>query len=238
MSSNRSRCTAAGGVLAVGLGVGAALVATSGVASADPSTDPFSWIGGLDLGALSAAAPSDMQISIDGMDLFPTLGNTATATSGMGDIAIAIGGGSDAFASDGIGDFAFADGPLTDAEAAFGNFDSATAVGNDSNAIAAIGNLDTASIFGNDSEAFARLGNGDLASVVDTGSTADNAFAGGVGAVNGSNDIATIFGTASTAEAGSNATTAGDFDLAAVFGDTLNASVTGVSNMVDILPSL
>jgi hypothetical protein len=31
-----------------------------------------------------------MQISIDGTDLFPTAGNTATATSDMGDIAIAI----------------------------------------------------------------------------------------------------------------------------------------------------
>src|SRR5260370_3641773 len=52
--------------LAVGLGIGAALAATPGVASAD-----------------------DFQISIDGMDLFPTAGNTATATSGMGDFAIA-----------------------------------------------------------------------------------------------------------------------------------------------------
>jgi hypothetical protein len=47
--------------LAVGLGIGAALAATPGVASAD-----------------------DFQISIDGMDLLPTAGNTATATSGRG----------------------------------------------------------------------------------------------------------------------------------------------------------
>jgi len=94
MNSNRSRYIG-GGLLAVGLGIGAALSATPGVASADPSSDP--WIDQL-LSGLSVPDPAatlDMQVSIDGTDLFPTAGNTATASSpaGMGDIAIAIGNG-------------------------------------------------------------------------------------------------------------------------------------------------
>ncbi len=75
--------------LAVGLGIGAALAATPGVASAD-----------------------DFQISIDGMDLFPTAGNTATATTVAGEfgLAIAMGDGASATAVDGSGNYAFADG--------------------------------------------------------------------------------------------------------------------------------
>ena len=71
----------------------------AGVASADPSTDPFSWIdqlvSGLSVPAQTTSA-LDYQISINGMDLFPTVDNTATATSGTGDIAIAIGNGANA----------------------------------------------------------------------------------------------------------------------------------------------
>ena len=117
------------GILAAGVGIGAAVAATAGTASADPSTDPFSWIGGLDLGDLSvpAADPAqalDIQISIDGIDLFPTAGNTATATSGVGDIAIAIGNGANA--------------------GAFGsNFDTAIDIGNNTP-----GGADGATVFG------------------------------------------------------------------------------------------
>jgi len=96
------------GLLAVGLGIGAAVASTPGVASAD-----------------------DIQISIDGMDLFPTTGNTATATSGMGDIAIAISNGSEAQAGAGN---AFGE-TLTP-----GKFDIAVANGNDSFASAGQGN--------------------------------------------------------------------------------------------------
>jgi hypothetical protein len=165
------------GGLALGLGIGAALAATAGVASADPSTDPFSWIGGLDLGDLSVpaqAATLDIQISIDGMDLFPTAGNTATATSGVGDIAIAIGNGADATASGGIVDSAFAVG--TDAtayvESASGggnNFDSAIDIGNNSGtdfSDVADGSYDTAIDIGNntsDDGPFAGFGNDDTA---------------------------------------------------------------------------
>ncbi len=94
------------GMLAVGLGIGAALASTPQIASADPAADPFSWadqvLSGLPVPAADAAAPLDMQISISGMDLFSTVGNTATATSGAGSIAIAIGDGANANASGGI----------------------------------------------------------------------------------------------------------------------------------------
>src|SRR5947209_19283443 len=71
------------------LGAGAAGVCTPGLASAD----------GL-----------DFQISIDGYDLFPADGNTATATSSLGNIAIAFGNGATATTGVGTGQFSFADG--------------------------------------------------------------------------------------------------------------------------------
>ena len=84
------------GMLSVGMSIGAALAATPQVASADPSADPFSWadqlLSGLAVPA-DTASPLDIQISISGMDLFSTVDNTATATSGTGSIAIAIGDG-------------------------------------------------------------------------------------------------------------------------------------------------
>jgi hypothetical protein len=79
-------------IVAVGLGIGAAVASTPGVARAD-----------------------DFQISIDGMDLFSTVGNTATATSGVGDIAIAYGDGAYASAEGGTGDYALASGSGADA---------------------------------------------------------------------------------------------------------------------------
>jgi hypothetical protein len=236
MNSNRSRRiavtlgTAAGGLLAVGLAIGAALASTPGVASAD-----------------------DFQISIDGFDLFPS--NTATATSGLGDIAIAIGNGADATATGGIFDFAFADGASslatstdskitsyggnfdfafadgdgsstsvgggsfdaatgigTDARAGAGSgdFDSATAIGNNNFAGAGIGGSgDLTASFGNNIFAFAGggngtvAGNGDLAFVVNTGSAEDQAVAGSTSSnVAGTFDIASVVGTGSTAFAG------------------------------------
>jgi hypothetical protein len=147
--------------MAVGAALAAALAATPGTASADSSTDPFSWIGGVDVGDLLSApaqtSPLDMQVSIDGLDLFPTAGNTATATSGLLDIAIAIGNGSEAVAgTNGIFDFAIADGAKSIAEAggmlpvcdglacpqleSLGDFDVAAAFG-DTLAIATAGNF-------------------------------------------------------------------------------------------------
>ncbi len=132
------------GMLAVGLGIGAATAHTP-VASADASTD---WLSSIDSVLGAAAVPVvpsalDYQISIDGYDLFPTAGNTATAISGMGDVAIAFGSGSSATAEGGFGDFAIADGPGGSAiagdevaGATGNNFDFASATGSGSHAAA------------------------------------------------------------------------------------------------------
>jgi hypothetical protein len=98
------------GGLAVGLSVGAAMAATAATAAADP-LPPFD--------------PSNLAISIDGMTLFQE--GTATATSGMGDIAIADGANSFATATGGLFDYASAEGPNSDAFVSTGSFDTATA---------------------------------------------------------------------------------------------------------------
>jgi hypothetical protein len=92
------------------------------------------------LASTTVARADDMQISIDGLDLFPTAGNTATATSATGDIAIAIGSGADADATGGIGDFAYVDGANSIAEAGHnGDFDTALVSGTNSTAEAGFG---------------------------------------------------------------------------------------------------
>jgi hypothetical protein len=193
--------------LAVGLGIGAALAATPGVASADSSSD---WLSSIDqlLGALSvpAADPAqalDMQISIGGTDLFPTAGNTATATSDMGNIAIAIGNGADANATDATGDtgnFAFADGANSTAEAGFnGGGDSAVVIGANSTAEAGF------------------IGGEDSAVVIGANSTAEAGF--GIPA------SLPLFPFPIPS----------DFDLAAAFGDMLHAFASG-NFMTDIVP--
>jgi hypothetical protein len=137
----------------MGAALAAALAAMPGVASAD-----------------------DMQISIDGLDLFPTAGNTASAVSGPLDIAIAIGNGASA---DGglldLGtppsffDFAFADGASGSALAGGGSFDSAIVIGANSTAEAGGNfaclefcpppdNSDLAAVFGNNLHATATGG--------------------------------------------------------------------------------
>jgi hypothetical protein len=157
------------GLLAVGLGLGAALGSTPGVASGDSSTD---WLSSIDqsLGGLPVPAADtvqDMQISIGGTLLFPYVDNTAFAFASPGDIAIAIGDNSYASAQNGMFDFAFADGTNSFAEAEIGNFDVAVADGSDS--VAKAGeyaglvpgslsptNFDTALVFGDHS--FAEAG--------------------------------------------------------------------------------
>jgi hypothetical protein len=193
------------GILAVGLGIGAA-VAHSPVALAD----------------------TDFQISFDGMDLFPTTGNDATAITVTGEygLAIAYGDGAYAYGGGGTGDFALASG--TDAYAAAGsgitsgnNYDSAIDIGNNSGvndgAFAGVGCLvlggacasgvtdshDTAIDIGNNggtnSGAFA--GNGDLfgSGTDGNGDTAysfgntDGTF-DGAAAVDGNNNYASMSG--------------------------------------------
>jgi hypothetical protein len=212
------------GMLAVGLGIGAALAATPWVASADP-LPPFD--------------PNDFAISIDGFTLFQT--GTATATSGTGDFAIADGANSSASAEGGFGDFASADGtssiavagdPTANAagsnfdfasadgtssiaEAGFrGSFDSATVIGNHSAANTGFGvfnhptnfaDFDSASVLGDNSQANADAGSNDLAFVSDLG--------GSHGSV--ATDGGLIFGLP------------GNFDLAGAVGDNLNQPSIG-----------
>ncbi len=233
------------GLLAVGLGIGAAMAAPPGTASADP-LPPFD--------------PNDFAISIDGVTLFQE--GTATATSGIGDFAFADGANSEAISTGGVFDSAFAegansvafvggggnfdsgtavgDGSLVNSGSGGGLFDSATVFGTNSTALADVGSLDTATVFGDDSLARAQIGSDDLAYVVDTGSMADQARAGGefngVLDIFGNNDIASVFGTDSTALAGADAVNFGNFDLGAVCGDILNAMATGGNFLADIMP--
>jgi hypothetical protein len=174
------------GMLAAGLGIGAALAGTPGVASAD---SPFGLtpteLADVDqvLRLLFDPSGADIQVSVDGMDLFPTAGNTATANSGMGDIAIAVGTGANANSAGpafpfgiplggGIGDVAFANGPGSTADAGIlgsASFDFVYASGPGSFANAELGaTLDVASAVGTGSHA-----------VVGVGDTLDTAFANG-----------------------------------------------------------
>ena len=189
--------------LAVGLGMGAALAATPGIASAD-----------------------DFQISIDGMDLLPTAGNTATATSGMGDIAIAFGNGANATATGGLFDSAFADGTGSSAAAGIGGGDTAFASGTGSSALAGGDTVTDAS----GTHTF--LGNDDFASALGPHTMAGSGVLFTETA--SSNDIAMVFDPFGTS--GSEALAGiGNFDLAAAFGDTLHALATSGNFLVDIL---
>jgi hypothetical protein len=250
------------GMLALGLGIGAAVASMPGIASADSSTDWLPSIDNLVAGLALPAQPSDLNlaISIDGHSLVSD--GSASATSGTGDVAIAYGAGSSATASGGIGDVAFANGSDSSTTAGEGNYDFASATGADSQAEAVYGDGDSATaangeaftMTGNDDHAsainfgsaddfaYAINGNNNVATAIDTGSTQDFAFAGGSSGDAGSGDIAYILGTDSSATAGTHfgsaSEIAGSFDLAAAFGDDYGASATGSNFVVDILPSL
>jgi hypothetical protein len=195
------------GLLAVGLGIGAALGSTPGVASGDSSTDWLSSIdqllGGVSVPAADPAQALDMQVSIGGTLLFPYVDNTAIAMASPGDIAIAIGDNSYASAQNGAFDFAFADGTNSFAEAEIGNFDVAVADGADSVA--------KAGFYAEPVPGLLSPTNFDAALVFGDGSTA---FAGFEGIDR----------------------TVGFFDLAAAFGDNLLAQAIVAPFMVDIVP--
>jgi hypothetical protein len=126
------------GMLAVGLGLGAAM-AHSPVASADASND---WLSSVDsfLGGLSpaAATPVNIDISFDGMTIYDG-GGTATATTVAGQygLAIAEGDHANAVAEGGTGNYALADGTYALAKAGSeatgatnSSYDSAIDIGN------------------------------------------------------------------------------------------------------------
>jgi hypothetical protein len=224
--------------LAIGLGIGAALATTPGVASADEF---------------------DFQISIDGHDLIPVADTSATATSGTGDFAIAIGDGANATAgvagdgvTDGSFDAAFADGAGSIALANEGNYDFASATGMGSGAGAGDSNDDVAISNGTDSGAFAGgdtvtaggvttnyPGNDDFSYALGPSTLANSGgFFTGV-ETDSSNDTALVFDPFGT---GTNASTAfaadGNYDLAAAFGDMLHAVASEGNDIITILPSL
>ncbi len=224
------------GILAAGLGIGAAIASTSGIASAETAVDPFAF----DL--------NDIAISFDGVTLFQQ--GTASAASGMGDLAIAIGDGSEANAGagDAFGqtlapgqfDVAVAEGTGSFASAGQGNFDSAFAEG--ASSVAAVGgfqsilsNGDWASAIGPHADAeagvFALAGQNDGALVFDPfGTLGSTAEAG-----DGNFDLASTFGDHDSALAGF----PGSFDLGAVFGDGLSSTgAQGGNYLVDILPAI
>jgi hypothetical protein len=123
------------GMLAVGLGIGAA-VAHSPVASADSSTDWLSSIDSLVSGGALPADPSELNLSIsfDGYQLVNDGSAFAGTVSGEYGLAIAYGANSEAIAEGGTGNFALADGTQAGAYAgesgSGNNFDSAIDIGN------------------------------------------------------------------------------------------------------------
>jgi hypothetical protein len=140
------------------------------------------------LGA-GAASADDMQISIDGYDLFPTAGNTATALSSTGDMAIAIGNGASANALNNpsdtnpeFGNFAFADGTGDSANAGGGIFDTAmTFGGTDSTTYAGFtGNFDLALATAGD-DTLEVGGGGTSSGSFDLGWLGHDGYVGGVG---------------------------------------------------------
>lgn len=248
------------GILGVGLGIGATLAAMPGIAAADPTPDPNIY-GAIDASVLQdalPAAPTNIAISIDGVNLLES--GTASATSGQGDFAIAVGNDATATATDGFGNYASASGTDASATATDGNFDFAsansvfsttggTATAEDGNfdvaqegglngvATAGNGSFDSAyALTGASGTAIAEFGNGDSATNIGDGL----ASAGGTSSsLLGNADIADNFGSLMTAMAGSSDTASGSFDLAAILaGGTPDAIATGENFLVTILPSL
>lgn len=175
-------------VLTIGLGIGAAVAITPGIASADVFPPPFD--------------PNNFAISIDGITLFQV--GTAHATSGLGDFAIADGAGSDAGAFGGFFDFASADGVDSIAIAGqgdpgeTGSFDYASSVGDHSHAYSGLnGNFDSASTFGNGAGSEAGF-QGSFDSASATGNDAMTEAGLGTAATPANFDVASYWGTLTT----------------------------------------
>jgi hypothetical protein len=194
------------GLLAIGLGIGGAVAATPGIASADSSLD---WLSAVDsfltAGALPAADTTpelNLAISFDGMSLFQD--GSAHAYSGAnGDIAIANGAGASAYAF-GTDNYASVDGANSTAIA-----------GATSTAGAGSSADNTAFVFGDNSYGYA--GTTDAANP-------------------GSFNYSVIFGNDDAAYSGGNAAGAGSYDGAYVEGNDLGtAHAQGGDYLADIL---
>jgi hypothetical protein len=200
------------GMLAVGLGVGAA-VAHSPVASADSSTD---WLSSIDsfLGGSALPAPSsglDMAISYDGYSLVQEGNATAYTITGEDGLAIADGSGAYAYAGGGTGDVAEAEG--TNALAIAGGEPGDTDANYDT--AIDIGNNDLPSTAGDDG---AYAGNGDLA-----GGTGTGAYDTAIDIGNNTNDLTEGVG-------GDNGAFAGAGGLSGASGDGNNDTAIDIGN--------
>lgn len=161
------------GMLAVGLGIGAAMACSPGIASADSSdwlSSIDSLVSGLSVPAADTA-PLNLAISFDGATLFQEGSAEASTPDTGGDLAIANGAGAYADAT-GTNDYALVDG--TDSSATAGGTGSSD---------------DVAFVFGDDSTATAggTAGTSDYAVIFGNGDTAN---AGSAGAATGTNDVA------------------------------------------------
>jgi hypothetical protein len=211
------------GILAAGLGIGAAVASTPGTASAD-SSDWLSSIDTLLSGFSFPAADTsglNMAISFDGISL---QSGTAEAYSGAnGDIAIATGAGSTAYA---YGTNNYADVLGTDDTGIAGGTNAASAIGSTG---------DNAFIDGNNDYAFAGGTNG-----VDDGAeifgSNDAAEAGSSVAGNGSYDVSYVEGSNL---GNANATGASYLvDILKAYGDgSADAAATNSSSLGDLLSS-
>jgi hypothetical protein len=236
------------GMLALGLGVGAAIAHSPGTAAADSSTNWLSSTDALLVGGLPAQSSGlDLAISFNGMSLVSD--GTAIANSGTAgdyDLAIAYGDNATAFANGGSDNSALAIGPDASAVATNGNYDSATAVngiasagyGNHDAALAigdkagALGgDYNTAFQWGQDEYALAGDGSNNFASGIGAGSGDftgggfngyNLAYAGGTHDLWGGHNIASLLGNNGNALAGNDllngGASVGNYDIASVFG--------------------
>jgi hypothetical protein len=212
------------GVLAVGLGIGAAVAAAPGSAWADSSTDWLSSVDNLLVGAIPAADTSDvnMAISIDGVTVLQE--GSAQAYSGSdGDIAMATGADDTAYA---YGTDNYADVLGTDDTGIAGGTTAASATGSTG---------DNAFIDGNNDYAFAGGTNG-----VDDGAEIfgnnDGAEAGSSAAGNGSYDVAYVEGS----DLGNANATGASYlvDILKAYGDSsTDAAAANGSSLGDLLSS-
>jgi hypothetical protein len=194
------------GMLAVGLGIGAAIASVPGTAAADTSSDWLSSIDTLLTGAALPAAtdtgPLNLAISMDGVTLFQE--GSAEAYSGTtGDIAIANGADTNAYA--------------------FGTDNYADVLGTDSTGVA--GGYSAAEASGSSDDTAFIDGTGDYAYAGGDGSGDPGTF-----------DYAVIFGNNDSAFSGGDAAGAGSYDGAYVEGNDLGtAYAQGGDYLADIL---
>jgi hypothetical protein len=190
------------------------------------------------LQALAQALPArNLAISVGGATLLQS--GSATASSGLGDIAIAFGANSNATATGGFlntatafgahstavsqGGFdnlATAMGTNSSAQTSAGHFAEASAFGTNSAAATSQGYLNSARAFGTNAAASAGGGNTDTATALGNNSTAQ--------ALNGTSNFADALGAGSTASCGGTSPTApGSFTVASVVGTNSTAHASG-----------